>query len=109
MTSHSSMASLIADQPDLEQIESAEETYSFPLSAQQRGLWFIQQLDLASATLNTPLALRLWGDLDASALARALSEIHRRHEILRTTYLLTDEQPVQKVHPPRPVRLSCSA
>jgi amino acid adenylation domain-containing protein len=102
MTTRVSESSIIG-WPCPEPIE--KEIYSFPLSAQQRGLWFIQQLDPASATFNMPLCIRLWGALDESALERALSEIHRRHEILRTTFSLVDEEPRQQIHPPRPVRL----
>ena len=39
-----------------------------------------------SAAYNMPLALRLRGALDAAALERALDEIVRRHEALRTTF-----------------------
>ena len=68
-----------------------------PVSFGQRRLWFLQQLTLESGLYNLPGALRLTGSLDAAALQRSLSEIQRRHEVLRTTFTLQDGEPVQCV------------
>ena len=42
----------------------------------------------------------LTGDLRVSALEQSLSEILRRHEILRTTFVTENDQPVQMIAPP---------
>ncbi|HEX7313562.1 MAG TPA: amino acid adenylation domain-containing protein, partial [Pyrinomonadaceae bacterium] len=76
-----------------------------PLSFAQQRLWFIHQLDPAAAAYNLPAALRLSGPLDAAALARALSELLRRHEPLRTRFLLQAGEPRQLVDPPAPCPL----
>jgi len=70
-----------------------------PLSFAQERLWFIDQLEPDSAAYNVPLALDLAGPLDAAALERALGEIVRRHEPLRTVFAATDDAPVQVVLP----------
>jgi amino acid adenylation domain-containing protein len=57
-----------------------------PLSFGQQRLWFLDQLHPRSALYNVVSALRLEGDLDVATLRRALDEIVRRHEILRTTF-----------------------
>ena len=78
-----------------------------PLSFAQQRLWFLQQLDPQSAAYNIPRAVRLGGPLNVSALRRSLSEVVRRHEVLRTTFItLDDEQPVQIVHEAQPLELS---
>jgi hypothetical protein len=71
-----------------------------PSFAQQR-LWFIDQLQPGSVFFNIPTALRLTGALDAAAFARALTEIVRRHEVLRTTFRTVEGQPFQVVGPPQ--------
>jgi amino acid adenylation domain-containing protein len=68
------------------------------LSFGQERLWFIQQLDPGDPSYVVPLGMRLAGPLDLDALTRALAEIARRHEVLRTTYALENGQPVARVH-----------
>lgn len=69
-----------------------------PLSAAQRGLWLLAQVDTDATTYNTPLAMRVRGPLDAGRLGAALTRVVGRHEVLRTTYHDTPEGPRQRVH-----------
>src|SRR6185503_15964074 len=66
-----------------------------PLSFAQQRLWFLHQLEPDSIAYNMPTALRLTGRLNIDALEWSINEIIRRHEILRTTFRLVDNQPVQ--------------
>ncbi|HEX7240317.1 MAG TPA: condensation domain-containing protein, partial [Longimicrobiaceae bacterium] len=70
-----------------------------PLSFAQERLWFIDRLEPGSAVYNIPVAWRLGGELDVEALERALGEIVRRHETLRTTFAEVDGSPVQVIAP----------
>ncbi|PYQ62552.1 MAG: hypothetical protein DMF53_12725 [Acidobacteria bacterium] len=74
-----------------------------PLSFAQQRLWLINEMSRgASPFYNVAGALDLTGELDAGALAAALSEIVRRHEALRTSFRPgAGGPPVQIVHPPR--------
>src|SRR6185369_6699318 len=45
-------------------------------------------------------------ELEVAALARALSEIMRRHEVLRTTFAVVEELPVQVIGPAAELRLA---
>ncbi|MEU8268265.1 amino acid adenylation domain-containing protein [Sphaerisporangium sp. NPDC049002] len=67
------------------------------LSYAQQRLWFLAQLDGTSAYYNIPMALRLLGPLDRPALQRALEEIVRRHEVLRTRFVDRDGVPYQHI------------
>ena len=57
-----------------------------PLSSTQQRLWYLEQLVPGSPAYNVPFAFHLEGRLDRAALQRALTEIVRRHETLRTTF-----------------------
>ncbi|HEU4559378.1 MAG TPA: condensation domain-containing protein, partial [Longimicrobium sp.] len=88
-----------AELPVLPPVVPAGRTGALPLSFAQERLWFLDRLDPGSATYNIPVALRLSGALDGAALERALGEIVRRHEALRTTFGEADGSPVQVVAP----------
>ncbi len=81
-----------------------------PLSFAQQRLWFIDRLAPGISAYNNPVAVRLTGPLSVPALAASLSEIVRRHEILRTTFPVEGGEPVQRIQvfdpaaiPPLPV------
>lgn len=75
-----------------------------PVAFSQEGMLWHELF--APGCQNLPgLARRYRGPLDVAALGRALDEITRRHEALRTTFELRDGRPVQVVHPHRPLDL----
>jgi amino acid adenylation domain-containing protein len=88
-----------AELPVLPPLVPAERAGPLPLSFAQERLWFIDRLEPGSATYNIPGALRLTGTLDERALERALGEIVRRHEALRTVFAEADGSPVQVIAP----------
>lgn len=67
-----------------------------PLSFAQERLWLSEQMQPGTGMNNVPLAWRITGCLDASALVRALDLLVERHEALRTGYL-ADAQTVRQV------------
>jgi amino acid adenylation domain-containing protein len=77
-----------------------------PATRQQQQLWFLDRLDAGGVTYNLGIAFRLRGDLSGELLERALTEIARRHETLRTTFTEEDGVPHQVVAPARPVALA---
>ncbi|HZI16775.1 MAG TPA: condensation domain-containing protein, partial [Myxococcus sp.] len=80
-------------------------TGALPLSFAQQRLWFIDQLEPGNATYNLPVVVRLKGPLDVATLQRSLTEVVRRHEALRTTFVAREGEPLQLIAPPAPVAL----
>ncbi|HLL48020.1 MAG TPA: condensation domain-containing protein, partial [Longimicrobiaceae bacterium] len=80
-------------------VERISRTRTEPASFAQERLWFINRLQPDNDFYNISLALRLAGPLDAGALERALGEIVRRHETLRTTFQEREGGPVQVIAP----------
>ncbi|RKH42398.1 amino acid adenylation domain-containing protein, partial [Corallococcus llansteffanensis] len=78
-------------------LTSVSRAAPLPLSFAQQRLWFIDQLEPGTALYNVPIAVRLEGDLDTAALERALREVVRRHEALRTTFAVGNPEPVQRI------------
>src|SRR6185436_18180032 len=68
-----------------------------PLSFAQHGLWFLDRLAPASALYNMPVVLRIDGPLRVDALVAAVGEIARRHEALRTIFVLDGDEPAQRI------------
>lgn len=76
-----------------------------PLSFSQERLWLLEQLEPGRTTYNIPILLRLTGVLDPSALQSALSELLRRHEILRTRFVSEEGRTLQLAAPAAPFAL----
>jgi non-ribosomal peptide synthetase component F/acyl carrier protein len=74
------------------------------LSDLQASAWAVQRLQ-PTARPHVGDAFTLDGPLDVPALARALTELVARHDILRTSYPLKDHRPQPHVHAPQPVTL----
>ncbi|HEV8493825.1 MAG TPA: condensation domain-containing protein, partial [Candidatus Angelobacter sp.] len=70
----------------------------FPLSYQQEQLWFLDRFHPGTAFYNVPFTWRVKGDLDVATLERSLQEVVRRHEALRTCFVMDEHgKPMQKV------------
>jgi amino acid adenylation domain-containing protein len=81
-------------------IEPAPRTGLLPLSFPQQRLWFLDQLTPGTATFNIVLTRPFHYSIDVAALERAFTEIVRRHEVLRTTFVIEAGHPAQQIAPP---------
>jgi amino acid adenylation domain-containing protein len=86
-------------------VTAAAATTAAPTSFAQRRLWFLDRLEPGNPAYNVPVAARLRGELDVTALRRALTRITARHEVLRTTLREVDGEPVQVIGAPAEVPL----
>jgi amino acid adenylation domain-containing protein len=77
-----------------------------PMSFAQELLWLLDRANPGMHGYNVPRTARLRGPLDVAALQGALDGIVARHEVLRSTFDLVDDEPRQIVHAPAPVALA---
>jgi acyl carrier protein len=83
-------------------IEAVSRDADLPLSFAQQRLWLMDQIEPGSPIYNIHVPVRLTAQLDVVALKRTVDELSRRHEVLRTTFAVTDEGPVQVIAAPGP-------
>jgi len=78
---------------------SSEHTTEATLSFGQQRSWLAHELNKEQASPYDTLTInmRTRGTLNVGALKRSLAEIVRRHEVLRTTFMLKGDEPVQVV------------
>jgi natural product biosynthesis luciferase-like monooxygenase protein/amino acid adenylation domain-containing protein len=78
-------------------IRPAAEQPHYPLSSQQKRMYFLHELDRSSLAYNETGIYELKGQLDRKKLADAFAKLIQRHEILRTTFEWIQQEPRQKI------------
>ena len=73
------------------------------LSFAQERMWFLHMLDPDSGSYNIPVLIRLDGTVDAAVMARAVTSLAARHEMLRTTFAQEGGEVFQRVRHDLPV------
>jgi acyl transferase domain-containing protein/acyl carrier protein len=80
-----------------EAITPAHIQNSYDLSAAQRRVWIANQVNKHSSTYNLYSPFRFIGELNRVAFERAFAELVKRHESLRTNFILEKGEPRQKI------------
>ena len=80
-------------------IERRKSSGPAPLSFAQEQLWFLDRLSPGSPVYNMNDVVDFQGEYTAGAMRRALQELVRRHEILRTEFSHSSGQPEQVILP----------
>jgi acyl carrier protein len=76
------------------------------ISYGQRALWSLFQSAPDHTMCNLMSAVRIFAELDVPALQWAFQQLVDRHPALRTTFAISGERPVQRVHEYMEVRFS---
>ncbi|HEU5228003.1 MAG TPA: amino acid adenylation domain-containing protein [Ktedonobacteraceae bacterium] len=76
-----------------------------PLSFAQQRLWFISQLAPDNSRYHIREIMRIRKGLHVAVFTRVFEELIRRHEILRTNFVVIEDEPVQVIHEPYPLQL----
>lgn len=77
---------------------AVEDREYFPLSPVQERLYVFQQMKLDNTSLNLPHVVVVEGQLDPEHVERTFIGLIRRHESMRTSFHLLNDEPVQRVH-----------
>ncbi|UCH97465.1 MAG: amino acid adenylation domain-containing protein, partial [Candidatus Aminicenantes bacterium] len=79
-------------------IEPIEKSDYYQLSAPQKRLYLLQQMELESTAYNIPEFISLTGQPDIIKLETAFKKLILRHESLRTSFPMAADEPVQRIH-----------
>ena len=79
---------------------------AYPLSFTQESIWTHCQTPAAHRLYIASRSYGIQGPLNVGAFREAMSHMIQRHEILRTTFAVTNGVPVQQVNQPRPFELA---
>ena len=80
--------------PDIVKIDRNSE---LPLSFAQQKFWFLHQFEPESSSNNMPVVVNITGALNVELLEHALTELVRRHEVLRTSFPSVNGKPQAKI------------
>ncbi len=78
------------ERPRITRSAARESSEALPLSFSQQRLWFLDQFSPGTPAFNVPAAIGMKGELNIDALHRALNDVVRRHETLRTRFPSVD-------------------
>ncbi|MEO1627810.1 MAG: condensation domain-containing protein, partial [Bacteroidota bacterium] len=81
-----------------ESIQALPTAQHYPLSNAQKRIWVLSQFEGGNQAYNICMALHLEGVVEVDQLELAFRKSLERHESLRTTFSVIDEEPVQIVH-----------
>ncbi|MBC8757078.1 amino acid adenylation domain-containing protein [Kordia sp. YSTF-M3] len=80
-------------------ITKAEEQENYPPSYPQKRIWILEKLESSGEVYNMPYSYWLEGNLDKEILKQTFETIIERHEVFRTLFVETLEEPRQKIVP----------
>jgi amino acid adenylation domain-containing protein len=79
-------------------IEPVEKREYYPIAPAQKRLFILQQMDLKSIVYNIPFTLLVEGEPNINFMERVFRRLIQKHECMRTSFHMIDNQPIQKIH-----------
>jgi acyl carrier protein len=79
-------------------IQPVEEKEYYAVSAAQKRMFLLDRIKGAGVSDNTPEVMEVEGKLEMTKFEDTVKRIIQRHETLRTSFHLMDNEPVQRVH-----------
>lgn len=82
---------------DYEPIPKCQVKGCCKMSSAQKRLYVIHQMDGGNKAYNMPVALEIHGDLNCNKVKMAFQTIAERHDVLRTSFHIINEEYIQKI------------
>jgi acyl transferase domain-containing protein/acyl carrier protein len=79
-------------------INISEKKEYYPLSSAQKRLYILQQMDKEGTGYNMPLTVVMEGKTGKEIQEKTFTALIDRHESLRTSFVMINREPKQKVH-----------
>jgi len=89
----------IAEKTQVQHIPKAPQKESYPLAPSQHRLYMIHQFAPQSLAYNMPMPILLKGEVDVAHVEGVLRSLIQRHESLRTSFVMENGVPVQRILP----------
>ncbi|NOQ28129.1 MAG: hypothetical protein GQ564_22430, partial [Bacteroidales bacterium] len=70
----------------------------YALSSAQKRLYLLQEMEPESTAYNMPYIIPLGTDAEKEKIEEAFLQLIKRHESLRTSFEIEEEEPVQRIH-----------
>ncbi|UCH96765.1 MAG: AMP-binding protein, partial [Candidatus Aminicenantes bacterium] len=81
-----------------EEIKPVEKQEYYPPSSAQKRLFFLGHVENIGFSYNMAAALNATGKIDKPRFERAVKDVIKRYEALRTSFHLIGNEPVQRIH-----------
>jgi len=85
-------------QESFKAVHPTEKKQYYPLSSTQKRLYFLRQMEPEGTGYNLSDIMELAGKIDIKKVEETFQKLVQRHESLRTSFHMIDDQPMQMVH-----------
>ncbi|MGA1875641.1 MAG: SDR family NAD(P)-dependent oxidoreductase, partial [bacterium] len=79
-------------------LEPVEKRACYPTSSEQKRLFFLSQFKHVGTSYHITSIIKAQGKLEKKRLEEVIKKLIQRHEVLRTSFELLDDELVQRVH-----------
>jgi len=79
-------------------IQPAKMKEYYSVSSAQKRIYYLQQMNMNSTTYNETTVFTLEGKVNVQKIKKVFKQLVARHEILRTSIIMVNNEPVQIIH-----------
>ncbi len=96
----------IGNEKDADGINHVEDAESYPVTGAQKRMYLLNEMMGPNTIYNLPNVVKITGNFDVDVLKASMEKIVNRHESLRTTFEVVDDEIIERVHETMEVAVS---